>query len=411
MYLHQNPNFDFEDYDMVSVISNCQQWASSAASVGSSRWIFGGQPVDIAFSFINMDGNNPPGNPHARLPFDSLESVLIHELGHNLGVVHANTLECDHPSIYELGCVEREYGNAFDVMGRGSYAFHFNAYFKDVLGWFNPSEILTIRQPGRYTINDLETTGGVKAAKILDPVSQEPLYYLEYRQAIGSDVALSIMNPPIFKNQSGLMINRASNQPLGASSSRPESFLLDMSPTASGSTWDDFLNVSLNPQYQITDPVQVFYDERSGITIRPIFDPILVRSGLTPSISFEVDIQTPGCVFQDPALLDSRSGPFYSNPGNLIYAGGDMGVNLKIQNADYLACPDALIESRVTPPTSWGLGSYVIRDNLPPEDYKWQYTEFSVPSNITPGTYVFDIEIENLNSGLMTVLQKNITVN
>ena len=78
-------------------------------------------------------------------------------------------------------------------------AGHFNAFQKERLGWLDyglSPPITTVETNGLYTIEPLETGGtGPKAMAILkstDPMTgQQTWYYLEYRQALGSDSFLA----------------------------------------------------------------------------------------------------------------------------------------------------------------------------------------------------------------------------
>lgn len=91
--------------------------------------------------------------------------VITHELGHSLGVYHANRITC-----YENGtqvpisnnCTNWEYGDNFDVMGSGYFsmipggALHLNNHFKEFLGWYRPENILTVNESGNYSLYPIE---------------------------------------------------------------------------------------------------------------------------------------------------------------------------------------------------------------------------------------------------------------
>ena len=107
-----------------------------------------------------------------------------HEFGHNLGVWHANALDCGSEMVSET-CDEYEYGDRIDIMG-GYNTGHMNASFKQELNWFSPSNVVTAMADGNYTIEPIETaSSGVKAIKVF--LNEDWWYWLEFRQAIGKD--------------------------------------------------------------------------------------------------------------------------------------------------------------------------------------------------------------------------------
>ena len=83
------------------------------------------------------------------------ESYLAHELGHNLGMNHARSMECGSPLYYSTGgqgCSYREYGNYNDVMGNGE-GVHFSGYYQRYLGWIGARHVVTAGRDGVFTCN------------------------------------------------------------------------------------------------------------------------------------------------------------------------------------------------------------------------------------------------------------------
>jgi len=110
-------------------------------------------------------------------------SIYSHELGHNLGVHHANSFDCGTTQIAPYsGCINTEYGDSSDVMG-GGYD-QFNAPHKVAMGWAAGSEVQTVTTSGTYTIAPLESNSGVEVLKIAKPNTSDA-YYISYRQPLG----------------------------------------------------------------------------------------------------------------------------------------------------------------------------------------------------------------------------------
>src|SRR5208282_6150579 len=89
-----------------------------------------------------------------------------------------------------------EYGDRFDVMGNNSVAgqqMHFNAAQKSILGWIQASSVVThTGGTATYTLGPIESGGqSTYAVKIPVAADSNRTYWIEYRQPIGFDSALS----------------------------------------------------------------------------------------------------------------------------------------------------------------------------------------------------------------------------
>lgn len=128
---------------------------------------------------------------------NSNATVVIHEIGHNLGTHHANSLECKDSSNTKVAidipsrCISFEYGDPFDVMGTDPQSSrHFNAYHKGQVGWFNTANLSQVTKFGKYNIFPQERNLSTRVQSLripagLDQYGNRLFYYLEYRRPFG----------------------------------------------------------------------------------------------------------------------------------------------------------------------------------------------------------------------------------
>ena len=172
--------------------------------------------------------------------------VIVHELGHNFGLLHAASLDCGTQPIGGA-CSASEYGEPFGVMGN-QRAMHFNAMQKRLLNWI-PASSAPTHPLGTttYTLTPIETAGGAQyAVRIPTPLANRT-YWVEYRQPVGFDSALAS-----FPNN-GAQIRVAS--PFETVNGSDDTQFLDMTP-ATGAFTDGTLLAG-----------QSFTDPNYGITI------------------------------------------------------------------------------------------------------------------------------------------------
>lgn len=114
--------------------------------------------------------------------------VAIHELGHNLGLHHANAWVTENESVIGPG-THLEYGDDFDTMGPAiGDIFHFNAHHKAALGWIASEHVQTVTSGGSYRIfaHDLEDSDAeLRALKIRRDGSRD--YWVEFRQLLSGN--------------------------------------------------------------------------------------------------------------------------------------------------------------------------------------------------------------------------------
>ncbi|MGQ7294956.1 Ig-like domain repeat protein [Quadrisphaera sp. KR29] len=130
---------------------------------------------------------------------DKTWTVLAHELGHNLSLLHASALKCSplRPDAVQqgsafTGCTVLEYGDSTNVMsgsaGGGTATGNLSVVGLDQLGVLgaDASKVLTDSGTTTSSLAPLSAHTGLRALVVTDPRTRD-VYYLENRQPAGRD--------------------------------------------------------------------------------------------------------------------------------------------------------------------------------------------------------------------------------
>ena len=381
-----NNNIDLSQYGRLVIAINTP-CAGGYGTIGKNPFQVGDENFNLSVAWVMADSSifSTPWAPGYPFPLTYWDFTLVHEMGHNLGVLHANGWNCGE-NVLRGDCRHEEYGNYFDAMGFGFYSLQFNSFYKELLGWIQPGETIQISSSGQYTLNPVElssTAGNLskKLAKIQSPYSTSTTLYLEYRRGIGFDGKLN--DPTLSSNQQGLFVNNIIDYTF--------SRLLDMRPTT---LWwgDDIFMVTYN------SIASAFSDIGTGISIGPIL------SAGTSSITFNVGITEPQCVRSNPTIeyFDDRSVQAIV-PGGRTSASG--GVSFGYRNRDSSGCGGSNFKVVTNIPTTW-LPTIWPEDDIfiSPDDTSYQNVliNFIVPVNTPLDNYSFTVDVINLNTNYKT---------
>jgi beta propeller repeat protein len=117
--------------------------------------------------------------------------LVAHELGHGLGVMHANFYNTTDFTTFNPA-YSIEYGDNYSIMGNHAAQQHHNVAHKDMFGWLDGLRQIAILGNGTYTIYPQENADvNAKTLKLQRRVNE--YLYLEYRQPIGFDSLLNLL--------------------------------------------------------------------------------------------------------------------------------------------------------------------------------------------------------------------------
>jgi fibronectin type 3 domain-containing protein len=178
--------------------------------------------------------------------------VLAHELGHNFGVHHANSLSCTSGGVRTAlagTCTSVEYGDPFSVMGSGDTE-QFPAFHKGELGWLAPTSTYTVTATTTVTVAPSEVT--TAAPQLIRIPRTSDALYVDFRQPFGSYFdTFTPGSPPAM----GVMIRRG---PLAYNETQPA--LIDTTPQT-----PTYYDAALTVGSSLTDPVTGIVIETDSI--------------------------------------------------------------------------------------------------------------------------------------------------
>ncbi len=376
-------------------------YSSGCASVGKWDIPFNGTTYRLSVSWVGYP-NAHYGREGSKMT--GFDYILAHEMGHQLGVMHANSWSCQGQTL-DSDCVHVEYGNQYDVMGSGFYGGHFNAYYKDVLGWLSESSKVRITTNKTYTLQPLSSNSGLRAAIITNPYvtavnpKAQPLY-VENRQQLGFDrllpadaigLHLNYVVPAFFPTTR--LIHANTSLPC----SSDERYLSWCPPSAPSSVALTSGGTFSWPSRGISITAQSPSNVTSG---RIIGDPIA-----TTSQRFSTRITRPACSSVVPSVTEN-----YVDLSILPGAASIVGGTLRNNNT-VMCTPSQMQISAVFKDAKWN--SYVYPTDtftLAPEEEQYLSFQFLSPPETPTGEYQVSVTVRDLTYNRSWIKQYTINV-
>ena len=380
-------NIDLNYYDRVLYLyKDAEYFSGGCSDVGKTGHLIDGTIYNLSNSIVYLVSSYSQGQQP--FPWTYLDSTISHEMGHALGLIHANGKSCIN-SILDGNCTDIEYGNHFDIMGSGYNSLHFSAISKEQLGWLSSDQIINVNKSGVYEISPQENGSKTRLIKILN--NNVPQYFVEMRAPFGFDSNFN--KADYISNTSGLFINKI------MPGNYDKNLLLDMSPGTDSDWRTNSSNVTLNMSIP-SNPIKSLSDSSTGITIGPLIsvDKNTTNSTLS-TIKFNVSIGSAQCARFIPEV---ELNPYPSD----FLAGEGSGGTFHVKNMDYLGCNSS--QFSIIPielPEGWTYQTYPNEVfSINPGNIGSVVGIFMSPQFIYTGDYTVAVEIKNLNSGLSKII-------
>ncbi|MEM7392036.1 MAG: PKD domain-containing protein, partial [Verrucomicrobiota bacterium] len=301
----------------------------------------GGQP---AFPWCGL-GTVGGGNPWSMVRCLNV-GVTMHELGHNIGLLHGNYWDTDDESAMGPG-QNAEYGDSFDVMGGAGSGGHHSVKFKRQVGWVYDEDYPTISTNGRYrvfTLDNVDTFGirGLRYQPTQSLTWSHDDVFLEFRQNFTGNAWL--MN--------GLGVR------WGYSGGGGRSQLVDTTPGSENNKNDSAVVLG-----------RTFADVDSEVYITP------VRFGNTYPESIDVQVNFGPFPGNQAPDLRLEAGATSTTPGNAI----TFTATAADPDGDELAY-------------YWDFGDRSVNDNSPTETHAWN----------SAGDYMARCTVSDMKGGVVS---------
>lgn len=166
----------------------CDQegWKNKAQDVLKNKNIFYDNYEHIAFILPGKSkcAWRGLGNIYGKFSWsDARINTIIHEVGHNVGMLHACLAYCkkdDKPVPFSDICSISNYGNDYDVMGYATKLSHSNIVNKLRANFLSEEQVIFAKKNGRYNIGAIEDNDKMNKGIIIKRNDNET-FIVEFR--------------------------------------------------------------------------------------------------------------------------------------------------------------------------------------------------------------------------------------
>ncbi|RNL78516.1 RICIN domain-containing protein [Nocardioides marmorisolisilvae] len=144
-------------------------------------------------------GFNTTGGVFLSLTTNNLFQAVVHELGHNFGLDHANAIKCTDVD----GCVRKGYANNYAPMSgsfpggsssEGPDEPALSSFERDRLGVAAPGELQSFALPENqrtrtlvFDLHPRSSQNGLRGVSVVDPTDPWKKYWIDFRNGFGAD--------------------------------------------------------------------------------------------------------------------------------------------------------------------------------------------------------------------------------
>jgi M6 family metalloprotease-like protein len=324
-------------------------FASNSCTISSPSGSFNASVAFVAAAYIT--------------PRNQGVETVSHEMGHNLGLLHAGTITSGTDILGPVTSpgVENDMGDYWTTMGSPEMGLYPAPQKAEVLGWLTSgTNVQTVQSSGTFTLQPLESAStGLQALKVQRGTGNNASLWIEYRQPVGSYDSTLFSQP-----FSGALIHYEDPNVFFGHTYLPDfnpSDLTGNSPALGvGQTWTDpYSNLALS----------VVSANSSGLTVN-------VNYGAVP------------CTPSNPTVTVSPL-----NPSTL--PGGSASYAMQVASNDSSGCASSTFNLTSSQPSNWGTSFSANSVTVAPGKSASVTMYKTGPATTPPGTYAVDASAGN----------------